>query len=58
MLVDDNSDDNFFHERVINKSNAAEFVVTMQSSMEAIEYLKSKNDVDHHRKFVEIYLKS
>src|SRR5438445_13790262 len=42
MLVDDNPDDNFFHERVIKKDNAAEFVVAKQTGMDALEYLKSK----------------
>lgn len=41
MLIDDNPDDNFFHERVIRKSNSAEFVVKMESGKESLEYLKS-----------------
>lgn len=46
MLVDDNKDDNFFHERVIKKSGAADFVVAKQTGMDALEYLKSKNDIE------------
>ncbi len=42
MLVDDNKDDLFFHERVIRKSNAADMVVSKQTGKGAIEYLKSK----------------
>jgi CheY-like chemotaxis protein len=42
LLVDDNPDDNFFHERVIKKTNAAEFVVAKQTGMDALNYLKSK----------------
>src|SRR5277367_4170839 len=41
MLVDDNSDDNFFHEREIKKSNSETTVVTKSTGMEALEYLRS-----------------
>ena len=44
MLVDDDSDDNFFHERVIKQSNAANTVVAKQTGMDALEYLKLKKD--------------
>jgi len=44
MLVDDNVDDNFFHERVIKQSNVSESVIAKQTGMEALEYLKSMND--------------
>jgi len=40
MLVDDNKIDNFFHERVIRKNNAAKIILTKDSGFEAIEYLK------------------
>jgi len=41
MLVDDNPDDNFYHEREIQKSNLADItVVTKTSGMDALEYLK------------------
>lgn len=39
MLIDDNSDDNFFHERVIRKNNLADHVVVRQSGPEALKYL-------------------
>ena len=42
MLVDDNPDDNFYHERVIKKSNAAEFVIAKETAIEALEYLQSE----------------
>jgi CheY-like chemotaxis protein len=49
MLVDDNDDDNFFHERVIKKSKAAKVVIAFQKPMEALEYLKShKHSRDRH----------
>ena len=44
MLVDDNPDDNFFHERVIKKTDAADVVVAMQTGRDALEYLKSKKE--------------
>jgi len=49
MLIDDNPDDNFFHERTIKKSNAAYFVVVKKSGKEALAYLKAKkgNDIPH-----------
>jgi CheY-like chemotaxis protein len=49
MLVDDNPDDNFFHERVIKINNTADHVIAKQTGMEALEYLKSKetNDSAH-----------
>ena len=44
MLVDDDADDNFFHERVIRKNDAANTVIVKQTGMEALDYLKSKKD--------------
>lgn len=44
MLIDDNADDNFYHERVIKKSDAAEVVISKQSAKEALQYLKSKQN--------------
>ena len=44
MLVDDNPDDNFYHERVIKKNDAADIVIAKQTAMAALEYLKSKKD--------------
>ena len=41
MLIDDDPDDNFFHERVIKKNNAADLVVIKQTAMDALEYLTS-----------------
>ena len=49
MLVDDNADDNFFHERIIEKSDPAYVVVSEQTGKAALEYLKSekKDDAPH-----------
>ncbi len=41
MLVDDNANDNFFHERVINRSHTADLVVAKQTGEAALEYLKA-----------------
>jgi CheY-like chemotaxis protein len=42
MLVDDNQDDNFFHEREIKKTNLAINVIAKKTGLEALDYLKSK----------------
>jgi CheY-like chemotaxis protein len=44
MLIDDNPDDNFYHERVIRKSQAADQVIAQQSAEEALSYLRSATD--------------
>ena len=44
MLVDDNMDDNFYHERIIRKNNAANTIVIKESGIEALEYLESTRD--------------
>jgi len=43
MLVDDNKDDNFFHERVIRNNHYAENVIAKQSAKEALAYIQSGN---------------
>jgi len=45
MLVDDNKIDNFFHERVIRKNNAAKIILTKESGFDAIEYLRKGKEV-------------
>jgi CheY-like chemotaxis protein len=47
MLVDDDAFDNFFHERVIRKCNAANKVVVKESGKEALEYLQSEKDPEN-----------
>lgn len=44
MLVDDNMDDNFYHERIIRKNNAADTIVVKETGLEALEYLESTRD--------------
>jgi CheY-like chemotaxis protein len=41
MLVDDNPDDNFFHEREIKQNNPNNVVLTKNSVVDALEHLKS-----------------
>jgi CheY-like chemotaxis protein len=41
MLVDDNSDDNFFHIREIKKIVPEAAILTMHSALDALQYLKS-----------------
>ena len=43
MLIDDNKIDNFFHERVIKKADAAKTIVSVESGQEALDYLKKVN---------------
>lgn len=47
MLVDDNVDDNFYHERIIRKNNAADTIVIKESGIEALEYLESTRDPEN-----------
>ena len=42
MLIDDNAQDNFFHERVIMKANAANRVISKQSAEDACVFLRNK----------------
>lgn len=49
MLVDDNVDDNFFHEWEIKKGYTEVSVIAKQTGIEALEYLKSdKSGKDLH----------
>jgi CheY-like chemotaxis protein len=41
MLVDDNSDDNFFHIREIRKVIPEVTIITRHSALDALQYLKS-----------------
>ncbi len=44
MLVDDDHNDNFFHEREIRKTNSATVIIEKNSALEALEYLKSRKE--------------
>ncbi|MEK7432254.1 MAG: response regulator [Cyanobacteriota bacterium] len=43
MLIDDDENDNFFHERAIKKANLDISVIEKTTAMSALEYLKSNN---------------
>ncbi len=44
MLVDDDEDDNFFHEMAILDNDLANTVIVKNSGKKALEYLKTKTD--------------
>ena len=48
MLVDDNEDDNFFHEREIKKVNLTTVIVAKNTGIEALEYLKLNKEKENH----------
>ena len=54
MLVDDNADDNFFHAREIKKTRPAPVIVTKDSGIKALEYLKSKEEPHSDLIFLDI----
>jgi CheY-like chemotaxis protein len=54
MLIDDNADDNFFHEREIKKADLENIVITKNSGMAALEYLKSKKEPHSDLIFLDI----
>jgi CheY-like chemotaxis protein len=44
LLVDDNPDDNFFHEKIIRKHGVANTVVAKQSGQAALNYLMARDE--------------
>lgn len=40
MLIDDNPNDNFYHQRIISKSNICKDVIIKQSGNDALDFLK------------------
>jgi response regulator RpfG family c-di-GMP phosphodiesterase len=42
LLIDDNMDDNFYHQRVIKKSGIASNILIKESAKEAIRYLQER----------------
>ena len=54
MLVDDDEDDNFFHEREISENHLAETVIVKDSAKKALTYLKDKNDPTSDLIFLDI----
>lgn len=54
MLIDDNTDDNFFHERVIRKYRAADKVIPVSSGQAALDYLQSEQGAEVDLIFLDI----
>ena len=44
LLIDDNPDDNFYHERVIRKCAKAEQIITMTDAADALEFLRKESE--------------
>ncbi len=44
MLIDDDEDDNFFHEKAIVDNHLAETVIVKNSARKALEYIKAKTE--------------
>lgn len=42
MLIDDNPDDNFIHERVIRNNDYSDCVIKMENAYNALDYFKNK----------------
>lgn len=42
MLIDDNPNDNFFHERIIRRVNCAETVVIKETALEALSCIRKR----------------
>ena len=45
LLVDDDPDDNYFHQIVINKMNIVNHIEIARNGIEALEYLKNENRI-------------
>jgi len=48
MLIDDDADDNFFHEREIKKYSPDIIVIIKNKGLDALEFLKSNKDKETH----------
>ena len=44
LLIDDNADDNFYHERVIRKNNGAEKILAITDAAEALRFLQARTE--------------
>ena len=44
MLIDDDADDNLFHQIILKKLDVADHIVVAESGPEALDYLKKENE--------------
>jgi len=54
LLVDDNSDDNFFHKIIINKMDVVNRIDVVINGLEALAYLKKENQTPPELIFLDI----
>lgn len=54
LLVDDDPDDNFFHQRIINKMKITNKIEVAKNGIEALEYFKKDNQVIPELIFLDI----
>lgn len=54
LLVDDDPDDNFFHQRIINKMDITLSIAVAKNGIEALEYLRKENQVIPELIFLDI----
>ncbi len=54
LLVDDDPDDNFFHQRIINKMEITHAIAVAKNGVEALEYLRKENQVIPELIFLDI----
>jgi len=54
MLIDDNRDDNFIHERAIRKISTKSTVITKESGVDALTHLKSLKSLHADLIFLDI----
>lgn len=54
LLVDDDPDDNFFHQRIITKMDITNAIEVAKNGIEALEYLRKENQVIPELIFLDI----
>lgn len=54
LLVDDDPDDNFFHQRIIKKMDITNAIEVARNGIEALEYLRKENQVIPELIFLDI----
>ncbi|MCW3127278.1 MAG: response regulator [Bacteroidetes bacterium] len=58
MIIDDNPDDNFFTEKVIQQNDPGDIVIIMEDAAKALQYLLTKADPKPDLIFLDIYMPS